>query len=117
MSTRTGRVIAREGESTLVEFDPGCRTCQGCAHQQSRCIQLPGSFNHEVSLDLSLKAQTFALFYSLLLPILFAVLATFVADWLLLNEGWGIIAALCGFTIGMVLCRPLGLSALTVVEK
>ena len=77
---------------------------------------MSGQYDENVALQLSLKDQVFALFNSLLLPLLFAMLLALVADWLHSNEWWGIFAACCGFTIGMLLCRQLGAAALEIKE-
>jgi hypothetical protein len=116
MSTRVGRVIAHEGGFTVVEFDSSCGTCRGCNQQQAQSLQLPGSFSNEVAVSVDLKSQAFALVNSLLIPILMAVISAFVADWLLLGEPLGIFVTFCCFILGMLLCRPLGLSALGVVQ-
>jgi hypothetical protein len=49
--------------------------------------------------------------------VLIAVLLAFVADWLRLNELYGIILVFGGFTLGMALCQRLSPTALLVTES
>jgi hypothetical protein len=116
VSTQTGRIISQDDNSSLIEFSTGCQTCNGCANRKPQRIRMSGQYSENVSLRLGLRDQVYALFNSLLLPLLLGMVLAFVADWLLLNEWWGIFAACCGFTIGMVLCRPLGVTALEIKE-
>ena len=101
---------------TLVQSDAACSSCHGCAQSQEQQIQIPGLYSHEVELHLSLKDQVYALFHSLLLPLGLAMGLAFIAETVLSSEIYGIISAVCGFSIGMLLCRQLRPSALRVKE-
>lgn len=114
MSLKLGRAVAWDKHSTLIEFESRCGHCQGCATQQPKQLRVYGNFDHGVQIELSTKMQFSALFNSLLLPLLIAVLLAFVADWLQLSELYGIILVFGGFTLGMALCRRLNPAALSL---
>jgi len=117
MSLRIGRAVAWDKHSTLIEFESSCGPCQGCASQKSKQLRIDGHFDRAVQIELSTKKQLAALFNSLLLPLLIAVLLAFVADWLQLSELYGIILVFGGFTLGMALCQSLSPAALFVTES
>jgi hypothetical protein len=117
MSLKVGRAVAWDKHSTLIEFESSCGTCRGCATQRPKQLRIVGNFDHAVQIELSAKKQLAALFNSLLLPVLIAVLLAFVADWLRLNELYGIILVFGGFTLGMALCQRLSPAALLVTES
>ena len=79
-------------------------------------LPIDGSFEGEVDLHLSLRDQCFVLLNSLLLPLLISLVFAFVADYLHLSEIYGIISAVCGFSIGVLWCRRLKPDALTVKQ-
>ena len=111
-------MIARGTQSTTVGFESKCDSCSSCAHNRTRVstFEIPGEFEHEVELDLGLKHQIFALFNSWLLPLLMALVFAFIADYLPLSEIYGIILAVCGFSLGVMLCRQLNASAVATRE-
>jgi len=117
MSLRIGRAIARDSEGTLIEFDSGCGGCKGCAQGRQQKLLVAGEFDHEVVVRLSSRNQMFALFNSLLLPILMSVCLALVADWFLLSDSYGTFFAVSGFILGMALCRQLSPTTLGVEEK
>lgn len=102
--------------TTVIRLERECQGCQACVHSGWQQIEIQGEFTDQVELQLSLRHQMFALFHSLLLPLLFALLSAFVADWLQFSEIYGIILTICGFILGTWLCRQLQSSALTARE-
>lgn len=118
MTSKRVRVIARDEQSTTVAFESSCDSCSSCAHGRMRIstFDIPGEFEHEVELDLALKHQIFALFNSWLLPLMLALVFAFVADYLPLGEIYGIILAVCGFSLGVMLCRQLNSAAVATRE-
>jgi len=114
MSVRIGRVIARDSEGSLIEFDSGCSGCHGCAQGRQHQLLIPGEFDHEVAVRLSSRNQLFALFNSLLLPILVSVCSALVADWFMLGDFYGAIVTVGGFILGLALCRQLSPTTLGI---
>jgi hypothetical protein len=106
------RVIANSAAGTLISSDRSCPKCSSCAVEFSRTATISGQYKGQVELELSTVDQCFALFNSLLLPLLLALVFAFVAEWLLLGEIYGIIAAICGFSLGVLLCKQLKPTAL-----
>jgi hypothetical protein len=97
---------------TVISSNRACTKCPSCSVEISRTATISGHYRGQVELELSVAQQWFALFNSLLLPLLMAVTFAFVAEWLLLDEIYGIIAAICGFSLGVLLCRQLKPTAL-----
>ena len=118
MTVKRVRVIARGEESTTVGFESRCNTCGSCAHRKNQLstFEIPGQFEHQVDLNLELRDQIYALFYSWLLPLILALVFAFIADSIPLSEIYGIILAVCGFSLGVMLCRQLKPSAVTTTE-
>lgn len=119
--------MARDANSTTLITEAAvseskCQTCQSCAHAQSESrilqlpLQLPGSYQGEVELSFSLSSLCYVLFHSWLLPIVTALIFAFIADSIPLGEIYGIILAVCGFSVGVLLCRKSKSSALAVKE-
>ena len=117
MSHKVGRAIAWDNQTTLIEFDAGCDSCQGCASSKSKQITVTGKYKQDVQLNLSSFDQSYALFNSLMLPILMAIVMAFIADWLHSGDWYGIILVFGGFTLGMALCQRLSPDALIVEES
>lgn len=109
-------VIAREGQTTQIKSIRSCTSCQTCGVEKFQSATISGSYHGEVVLEIELRDQCFALFNSLLLPLLFALGFAFVADMLLTNELIGIISAVCGFSIGMLVCQQLKPTALSAKQ-
>ncbi len=114
MTSLRARVVSSDGQTSLIESDTACLGCQGCAVEKSKNVTISGAFEGEVLLTLESRQQWRALVHSLLLPLMTALGLAFVADLLLANEIFGIIAAICGFSIGMRLCKQLNTAALRV---
>jgi hypothetical protein len=117
MSLRIGRAIARDSRGTLIEFDSGCDSCNGCSQGRLKQLLVPGEFDHEVVVRLSSRDQLFALYHSLLLPILMSVCSALVADWFRLGDLYASFFAIGGFILGMALCRQLSPATLGIQEK
>ena len=115
MTSQRVHVIEQTDKSTIVQAQSPCAGCQQCKGK-TKTLELKGAFNGEVELQLDLRDQWFALFNSLLLPLLLALLCAFIADLVHSGEMYGIISAICGFSIGVLLCRPLRAAALTARE-
>lgn len=114
MTSLRARVLASDGETSLIESSDACQGCHGCGVENSKNVTISGAFEGEVVLTLESRQQWRALVHSLLLPLLTALGLAFVADLVLADEIFGIIAAICGFSIGMRFCRPLNPAALQV---
>lgn len=114
MTSIHAQVVASDGQTTLIKSPAACRTCHACSVEKFKTATISGSFEGEVQLTLESKLQWQALLHSLLLPLLLALALAFVADMLLASEIFGIIAAVCGFSIGMRLCRQLNPEALQI---
>jgi len=110
------RVVSNDGQTSLIESDTACRGCQGCAVEKSKSVTISGTYEGRVLVTLESRQQWRALVHSLLLPLITALVLAFVADLLLADEIFGIIAAFCGFSIGMRLCKQLNPAALKVTK-
>ena len=119
-------MIERDAQSSIIEFESRCGTCKSCAQRsdETRTLKIPigykgsheASFPDQIDLELKLSDQCFVLFNSWLLPLFLALAFAFIADSIRLSEIYGIIFAVCGFSVGVLLCRGLKASAVTAKE-
>ncbi len=115
MTNHRVRVVEQLENTTIIQA-PACQTCTGCAAGKFKTVQIPGAYNNQVELHLKLEDLAFVLANSLMLPLALGLISAFVADLCHSSEIYGIISFLCGFTLGMLLCRRLKESAVTVKE-
>ncbi len=116
MSIQSVRVVEQLKHSTVVQAE-ACQSCGACPVGQSKLVEVPlvysGGQEDQLALQIDIRDQLFAVTNSLLLPVFLALIFAFIADSVHSNEIYGIVSAVCGFTIGMLLCRQLRTAAVT----
>ncbi len=116
MPRRTATVITTNHEGSWLSLPANCATCNGCKSANPKQLFVSHKVEGEVSLTLGQRALYFALFHSLILPLLLFVFMTLVAESLHLNEVVGIILASSCFILGMFMCRALPAGKLRIEE-
>jgi positive regulator of sigma E activity len=119
----TAEILDHDSLKSRIQIEPvacgGCR--KGCV--QKVCSQndmvimtVPGDYQSQIRVTLSLRDQLVLLTNSLLLPLIGFITGGSISDYLQLGEVGTIVGAIVGLSAGVAMCKSQSYSRLKIKE-
>ena len=123
MLSTTAEILTHDSLKSRIKIEPaacaGCRKgClpKGYIQKDMVIMTVPGEYQSQIEVALSLRDQLVLLTNSLLLPLLGFIAGGTLSDYMQLGEFGTVAGAIAGFSAGVVMCRSQPYGRLKIKE-
>jgi hypothetical protein len=118
MLSTTAEILDHNSLKSRIKIESAaCTGCgKGCIQKKVVIMTVPGEYQSQIELELSLRDQLVLLTNSLLLPLLGFIAGGSVSNTMQLGEFWTVAGAIVGLSAGVAMCRSQTVSRMKIKE-
>jgi positive regulator of sigma E activity len=122
MLSTTAEILDHNSLKSRIKIESAaCAGCgkgciQKCFQKKVVIMTVPGEYQSQIVLELSLRDQLVLLTNSLLLPLLGFIAGGSVSNTMQLGEFWTVAGAIVGLSAGIAMCRSQAVSRMKIKE-